>query len=97
MKIIILAEAKADLRWFKHYYTRVFPEGRKNADQQYHSFLRLLKTTPTIGEAVEDMADVREYPIRNIPFSVIYRVRSEHIELLRIFDQRSEFSNERRK
>jgi plasmid stabilization system protein ParE len=95
MKIIFLAGAKADLRWFKRYYMQVFPEGRVNADQQYGTFLRLLSSSPMVGEKVEGMPEVREYPIRRTPFTVLYRVKAEHIEILRVFDQRSGFANER--
>lgn len=95
MKIVFLAEAKGDLRWFKHYYMRVFPEGRRIADQRFKALLQLLKSNPMVGEEVESFPGTREFPIRSTPFSVIYRVRPNQIEVLRVFDQRSEFSNER--
>jgi plasmid stabilization system protein ParE len=93
MKILILASAKADLRWFKRYYMQVFPAGRENADQQYRALLQLLRSTPNVGERVEGFPDVREFPIRRTPFAVLYRVQPDHVEILRIFDQRSDFSN----
>ena len=37
MQIKFLAGAKKDLRWFKQYYMQVFPEGRVNADRNYHA------------------------------------------------------------
>lgn len=93
MEIVFLASAKADLRWFKQYYMRVFPDGKKNADQQFHAFLNLLRTNPLIGEAVHGFVVAREFPIHRTPFTVIYRVGRKQIEILRVFDQRSEFSN----
>ena len=97
MQIVFLASAVPDLRWFKTYYMRVFPEGRRNADQQYHALLKLLKSTPMVGEAVADFPDAREYPIRRTPFTVIYRVRPDQIQILRVLDQRSSYANDRRK
>ncbi|WP_039019230.1 type II toxin-antitoxin system RelE/ParE family toxin [Halocynthiibacter namhaensis] len=93
MKILILASAKPDLRWFKQYYMRVFPAGRESADHQFKSLLQLLKSNPDVGERVDGVPFVREFPIRKTPFTVLYRVQSEHIEILRVFDQRSEFAN----
>jgi plasmid stabilization system protein ParE len=46
-----------------------------------------------VGERVEGFPDVREFPIRRTPFAVLYRVQPDHVEILRIFDQRSDFSN----
>ncbi len=97
MKIVFLASAKPDLRWFKRYYMAVFPEGRRNADQQYHVLLGLLKSSPMIGEPADDFRDAREHPIKNTPFTVIYRIQPEHIEILRLLDQRSGYSNERKR
>ena len=95
MNIIFLETAKYDLRWFKQYYTRVFPEGRSNADRQYRAFLQLLKANPGIGHPDEWELGLMEYHIPRIPFTVLYRVKSEHIEILRLYDQRSDFSNRR--
>lgn len=96
MKILLLASAKADLRWFKRYYMQVFPSGRENADQQYRALLQLLRSNPDVGERVEGGASLREFPIWRTPFSVLYRVKPEHIEILRVYDQRSQFANEQR-
>jgi len=97
MKIVFLAAAKQDLRWFKTYYIQAFPEGRANADRQYRAMLQLLKTSPMIGAPTDDIPAAREYPIRNTPFSVIYRVKPDVIEILRVFDQRSGFANARKR
>jgi plasmid stabilization system protein ParE len=95
MKIYILETAKDDLRWFKKYYMKVFPEGRQSADRQYRAMLELLRANPNVGERVEGQLITREFPIRRTPFSVLYRVKPEHIEILHVFDQRSEFANKR--
>ena len=93
MQIIFLAQTKADLRWFKRYYTQTFPAGRENANRQYRAFLKLLSERPTIGHPTEDGEGVREYSIPRTPFSALYRVFEDRIEIMRIYDQRSEFSN----
>lgn len=95
MQIQFLAEAIADLRWFKRYYTSVFPEGRSNANRQYRALLALLKNQPKVGHPSEYAVDVFEYHIPRIPFTVLYRIKGAVIEIMRIYDQRSEFSNER--
>lgn len=97
MKIVFLDAAKPDLRWFKRYYITIFPEGRRNADQQYRALLKLLKSSPMIGEPADDFRNAREHPVKNTPFTVIYRIRPEHIEILRLLDQRSRFSNDRKR
>ena len=48
-----------------------FPEGRRNADQQFHAFQRLLLSNPFIGEAVADIPEARAFPIQKTPFTVI--------------------------
>lgn len=97
MNIVFLASTRADLRWFKRYYTRVFPEGRSNADRQFKTFLDILKANPGIGHPYEPEPEVREYSLPRVPFTVLYRVKSDRIEVLRVYDQRSAFSNEQKR
>ena len=95
MKIIFLKKARADLVWFQRYYSHVFPEGKKRAQQNYQAFLQLLKSNPLIGKPALDVEGAHELKISNTPFGVIYRVTPTHIEILRVYDGRSEFSNQR--
>ena len=94
MQIKFLADAKADLRWFKQYYSRVFPAGRSKADQQYRALLMLLKSQPRAGHQDGDFPGVFEYVVPGIPFTVLYRINDDAIEIMRLYDQRSEFSND---
>lgn len=94
MKIVFLASAKPDLRWFKHYYMSRFPEGRRNADAQFLSTKALLLANPFVGHSVENIEDARIYSIPRTPFSFIYRVKDNVIEVVRVLDTRSEDSNE---
>ena len=96
MQIKFLREARADLRWFKRYYTQVFPAGQAKADQQYRTLLILLKSQPRIGHEVEDLPNVFEYVLPGIPFTVLYRITEDAVEILRLYDQRGEFSNDRK-
>ncbi|WP_281990722.1 type II toxin-antitoxin system RelE/ParE family toxin [Sulfitobacter geojensis] len=96
MQIKFLDETKADLRWFKQYYSQVFPAGRTKADQQYRSLLILLKSQPSVGHLDEEWPGVFEYALPGIPFTVLYRFNDQTIEIMRLYDQRSEFSNNRK-
>ena len=94
MQITFLASAKPDLRWFKHYYMRVFPAGRTKADKQYRAILILLRDQPRIGHSAEKFPDALEYAIPGIPFTVLYRINCDTVEIMRLYDQCSEFSNQ---
>lgn len=91
MRIVFLASTKADLRWFKQYYTNVFPQGKHKADSQFLAIQKVLKTTPLVGHASLTIEGVREFPILRTPFSLIYRLKQDRIELLRIIDKRSDW------
>ena len=95
MQIKFLPSTKADLRWFKRYYSEVFPAGRAKADQQFRGLLVLLKNQPLVGQEHEDHPGVFEYVLPRVPFTVMYRIKGEAIEIMRLYDQRSAFANER--
>lgn len=89
MKLVFLPSTKGDLRWFKRYYMRVFPEGKPNADKQFLSMKKNLLAKPLIGHKSEMFPQLLEYHIPKIPFTVIYDVRETEIRILRLRDQRS--------
>ena len=91
MKLVFVSKAKADLRWFKQYYTNVFPEGKTKADKQFLSILKTLKTNPYIGHPSEALKNTRELIVHNTPFIFLYRVQENRIEILRIIDGRSDW------
>lgn len=93
MKIKFLASTRADLRWFKHYYISRFPEGRRNADAQFLKTKELLIANPSIGHPVDNIAGVRAFPVPRTPFSFVYRVIDDNVEVIRVLDGRSEDSN----
>jgi hypothetical protein len=53
MRIVFLATAKRDLRWFKRYYTMAFPEGRDNADRHFKMTLLTLQANPGVGHPTD--------------------------------------------
>ncbi len=87
MRIVFLLKALDDLKWFFQYYEIIFPQGREHAQKQYHSIKTLIKKNPYIGH-LTNIDEVREFPIPKIPFSFIYRVKQEQIEVLRVWDER---------
>jgi plasmid stabilization system protein ParE len=88
MEIVYLPSAAAGLSWFRRYYTQVFPEGEKRAIAQYEKMKKVLLAAPYAGHPVGEH-DSREYVVPRTPFSVIYRVRGEQIQILLILDHRA--------
>ncbi len=91
MKLVFLKSAASDLSWMRRYYRSVFPQGSLRAKRQYTKTIALIKTNPHIGEPIEEFIDAHEYPILSTPFSMIYRIREDRIEVLRIIDNRSDW------
>lgn len=88
MKVVFLPSARKGLLWFRRYYARVFPEGSGRAKSSYGIMLKTLAAHPEAGREVG--AHSRIYPISRTPFAVVYRVRSERIEVLTLLDMRAE-------
>jgi plasmid stabilization system protein ParE len=91
MRLIYLKTAAADLRWFKHYYINVFPEGRMKADQQFLATQKLLKANPYIGQPSDFAEGTREHHVPRTPFAFVYRVVEDRVEVLRVVDGRSDW------
>ena len=89
MKIVYLSSTREDLLWLRRHYEQVFPEGLVRAQKQFHSMESLLAGNPQIGHPTH-RDDVRELSIPRTPFSYIYRVVQDRIEILRIWDERQE-------
>ena len=73
----------------RRYYEAVFPSGSKNAHKNYNSAKLTLKTNAYAGQVSEYAVGVREYHIHRTPFTFVYRVNAERIEVLRVLDNRS--------
>ncbi len=92
MKLVFLASTARDLRWFKSYYVSVFPDGRIRAETQFRSLQELLKANPYIGHPSEKGDEVRELHVPRTPFTFLYRVREDRLEILRVLDTRADWS-----
>ncbi len=89
MKVKFLDSAVKDLIWFEYYYNSHFPDGKKKARQQYNITKSLIKKNPYIGHRTE-VEGVREFSIPKIPFSLIYRIKNNDIEIINVWDERKE-------
>lgn len=89
MEIRFLRSAASDIAWMRYYYRSVFPEGSQAARKNYHAARLALTASPHIGHSVEDADGIREYHIPRTPFSFVYRVNRDHIEVIRVLDKRS--------
>ena len=74
------------------YYAHIFPDGAKRAADQYGRTCGVIRDNPLVGRPVEGMEGVREFSIPRTPFSFIYRVVDDRIEILRVWDQRGDRS-----
>ena len=89
MRLIFLDDALNDLLWMRRYYSQIFPAGNHNAKKQYGACKTLLKENPYIGHPAH-FKNIREYSIPRIPFSFIYEIKQDHIEIHRIWDERQD-------
>jgi toxin ParE1/3/4 len=81
--------AKTDLGWFRRYYGQVFPEGGNTARIHFTNALRLIQQHLQIGYLLQE-AGLRELSISKTPFSIIYRVTSNELIIVRVLDQRAQ-------
>lgn len=92
MKLVFLPSTRLDLLWMRTYYAHIFPDGAKRAAKQYGKVCGIIRNNPLVGHPVEEIEDVREFSIPQTPFSFIYRVSDDRIEVLRVWDQRNDRS-----
>jgi len=88
MKIVFLPTTAPDFEWITEYYLDIFPAGGPKAYRQLERGLSNLSDNPHLGKAIARTV-YRQYAVPRTPFSLIYRVGSEAIEILHIWDQRS--------
>ena len=89
MRLIYLASANDDLAWFQEYYGSIFHTGSEHATRQYVKAVATLSDHPYIGRSAGE-SGLRSYSIPRLPFAIIYRVTKDHIEVVRIWDQRAD-------
>lgn len=88
MKIVFLESCTPDVAWFRFYYQSVFPDGARRAGQQFKALQATLAANPYAGHPSDTGRDVREMSIPRTPFTLIYRVMPQQIEVLRLWDTR---------
>ena len=90
MKLVFRSSTVPDLKWFRRYYSTVFPEGEKHARHHYLQSCRTLMEHPLVGHSVGTDTPVRELSIPRTPFSFVYYVTGEEIMIIRVLDARAE-------
>ncbi len=88
MEIVYLPQTRGDLRWMKDYYSRVFPAGARHARLQFEAAEALLRDNPNAGRP-GILPGTRELVIPKTPFIIFYRVASDRVEVLRVWDGRA--------
>jgi plasmid stabilization system protein ParE len=88
MRMVYLPSCRRDLAWWRHYYSRNFPEGAGKARERILAIERLLLDHPRAGRPAH-RADVRRLAVPRTPFVAVYRPRAERVEILRLIDSRS--------
>ena len=92
MKVTFHRHARHDLRWFEFYYSQKFPEGRKSAERSFKATLALLKRNPGMGRLAENTS-ARLMPVLKTPFVLIYLIKGDTIDILRVWDARADPEN----
>jgi plasmid stabilization system protein ParE len=87
VRIIFLPEARRDAAWWRHYYRQAFPEGKISAFWRLNKTIGLLRENPYLGRPVPDYP-LQQLVIPNTPFKIIYRIRGERLEIVRLWDVR---------
>lgn len=89
MKVVYLAEARRDLEWMRFYYSRILPEGARQAGPRYRSTLALLRANPRMGHSTGG-GNSLEFAVPRMPFSIIYRVDDTELVILRVWEERQQ-------
>jgi plasmid stabilization system protein ParE len=89
MRIVVLHEAKKDMKWWRHYYKRTFPAGQLSASIHLQNAVELLAGNPKAGKEIEGTS-LRQIPINRTPFLIIYRLTVDELQIVRLWDGRQD-------
>lgn len=89
MKVVYAERALRDMGWFRDYYAAVFPAGKGNARASLLRTEALIAENPHVGQTTAPGAGTREFPILRTPFVLLYRLKEDRIEILRVWDTRA--------
>ena len=88
MYIVYLESFINDIEWMKLYYNNIFPAGKKQASIHIKTTEQIIINHPHIGQVFDGKKNIRELVINKTPFSFLYRINEDRIEILRLWDQR---------
>jgi toxin ParE1/3/4 len=88
MRLVYLASSARGMQWLRHDCQRVFPAGAASAAQRIRATERLILDHPYAGRPT-GRPDVRRVIVARTPFFLLYRLRDDRIEILRVVDSRS--------
>lgn len=83
MRVVYTGPAKADQDRIRDYLKERNPAAAKKLAALIRARLRLLKTQPYMGPAVEERPAVRELVVES--YVLVYRVLDDRIEILRVW------------
>lgn len=89
MRVAYLQSAARGLVWFQKYYTTIFPEGGRLAREQLKQTELNLVDNPRIGRSLNEQS-LRLVRLARTPFSLVYRVVTDRIEIIDVIDHRSD-------
>jgi plasmid stabilization system protein ParE len=92
MRIVVLKQAKNDLKWWRRYYKITFPAGKTNSSRRFQRTVQLVAENPYAGQKVEGTT-LHMIPIANTPFILVYRPGRSEIQIARVWDARQEPSS----
>ena len=64
------------------------------AEKRFLAVQQLLKSNPYIGRPSQKVEGAREHRVSQTPFSFLYRVVEDRVEILRVLDTRSDWSGD---
>ena len=89
MKLVFREHAKRDLQWFAAYYSKRFPEGRKNAERSLRKAIEVILANPFAGNPLEGMP-ARQFAVLRTPFVLIYSIEGDSLDIIRVWDARAD-------
>ena len=84
MKLRITARANRDLQDIASYLNSRNPPAAVLVRERIERALQLLVAAPKIGR-MSERAGLREFPVRDLPYLIVYRVNMDAVEVLAVF------------
>ncbi len=91
MKLVYLGEARKDIAWWRIYYRRTFPQGATTAAKHLKIAEKNLQSNPNLGAKIKGR-EYRKLSIPRTPFALIYQIKDNCIQVIRLYDMRQQGS-----